>query len=186
MMVLAKRFKELGCFVDVERAIPSLHKVDNNGVVTEAILDVVCSTPGALMSSMLDVTIRCPHAVRTSDGHRSAASQPAQAAIDGEQEKAARYGAAVKPIAFETYGRMGPCSMAALKGATLHLSSLKRGVRGSGQSLYAMMRLDLERALIQAVADTTLRALGHGSALHACHRRRGAAGEAAAARGRSE
>ena len=132
------------------------------------------------MQSYFDVTVRCPHAVRTDNSGGSAASRPAQAALDGEQEKAARYGLRVQPVALETYGRVGPRSMESLKQATMYLSSLKRGTRGSAVSLYGELRLDLERCLIQEIADTTLRSLGHGCALHAWRRRQASGVDAGA------
>eukprot|EP00973_Karenia_brevis_P002612 355723-Karenia_brevis.AAC.1 len=85
------------CFVDSERAVPCLYRIAEDGTLTEAILDVVMSLPGGLMSVYYDVTIRCPHSVRNGQGHRTAALQPGIAAADGELEKLTRYGRQVQP-----------------------------------------------------------------------------------------
>eukprot|EP00973_Karenia_brevis_P081423 11285750-Karenia_brevis.AAC.1 len=68
--MLYNQLKGQGCFVDVERAVPDLYCIDHNGVVTEAILDVVMSIPEGLLSSSFDVTVRCPHSVRNAQGQR--------------------------------------------------------------------------------------------------------------------
>ena len=46
----------------MERAIPDLYRVNEQGEITEAILDVAVTVPGSLMYNVLDVTIRCPFA----------------------------------------------------------------------------------------------------------------------------
>ena len=92
-----------GANVDIERAVPSLYRVGSDGVVTEAILDVVLSFPGSLTQTSLDVTIRCRHSLR----YNKSANVAGTAASDGEMEKFERYGQGVLPIAFETYGRLG-------------------------------------------------------------------------------
>ena len=95
---------------------------------------------------------------------------PAKAASDGEQEESSRYGAAVIPVSFETYGRMEPRSMERLREVMIGLASLRRGSRGSAQQIYSNLRLSLERTLVFEIADTTLRCFGHGSALNGWRR----------------
>eukprot|EP00973_Karenia_brevis_P036494 5032248-Karenia_brevis.AAC.1 len=112
-----------GCFVDVERAVPCLYRITDNGTITEAILDVVMSLPGGLVTSYYDVTIRCPHSVRNNQGHRVAALRPSVSAADGEMEKLTRYGRQVLPVSVETYGRMGRASMEALRTTSTRLAT---------------------------------------------------------------
>eukprot|EP00973_Karenia_brevis_P046517 6451853-Karenia_brevis.AAC.1 len=91
-MVLLKFLENIGCYADAERAVPCLYRICDDGVVTEAFLDVVMSLPGGLVSCYFDVTIRCPHSVRNAQGNRIAALTPSVAAADGELEKLTRYG----------------------------------------------------------------------------------------------
>ena len=109
MMSIKKILVKSGAGVDTERAIPQPYRVAPDGVVKEAILDVVVISPGCLQTYPVDVTIRCPH------GLESASSRPAVAAKDGELEKCSRYDASVTPISLETYGRLGVASMAGLR-----------------------------------------------------------------------
>ena len=51
--------------------------------------------------------MRCPHAER----HQASASKPGVAASAGEAEKAQRYGEAVRPLVYESYGRLGPAGI---------------------------------------------------------------------------
>eukprot|EP00973_Karenia_brevis_P076975 10688968-Karenia_brevis.AAC.1 len=170
-MVLYTFLERLGCFVDTERAVPCLFRVDGNGVVTEAILDVVMSLPGGLLSSYFDVTIRCPHSVRNAHGHRLAALKPSVAAADGELEKLTRYGSQVQPVSFETYGRLGRASLCQLRSLAMKIAThFGRAGRWNGTSLYGALRTDLERCLCREIADTTLRSLGQSSGLHARRR----------------
>ena len=55
-------------------------------MVTEAILDAFIISPGSLISSAIDVTIRCPHGCRKQHSTALSASQIAVAARDGELE----------------------------------------------------------------------------------------------------
>ena len=165
-------FVKSGCFADAERAVPSLYRISHEGEVTEAILDVVMSFPGGLMSFFFDVTVRCPHSVRNAQGGRAAATRASVAAADGELEKLTRYGSQVSAVSFETYGRLGAVSQANLRHAA-DIAASRGGTRGrSGAELYAQWRLALERSLSAAIADVTLLSLGH-SAGPMARRRRG-------------
>jgi hypothetical protein len=153
-----------GAGIDLERAIPALYRIDTEGKVTEAILDVVVITPGCSSSTPLDVTIRCPHAQRYNNDAATmkASVTPSVAARDGEKDKHARYGSSVLPIALETYGRMGEKSLEAvnqLANQVVAATASSRFHRGS--DFVAALRCELERALFWNIADITLLSLGH-------------------------
>ena len=174
---LQVRYRELlakaGCFADLERAVPCLYRIDSDNVVTEAILDVVVSLPGGLGSDYIDVTVRCPHSVRNAQGARVAALQPSVAAADGELEKLTRYGSAVTPLSFETYGRLGVGSQQSLLTMAHRVASMSIHLgRRRGSDMYAEWRLELERVLVREIADITLLSLGHASGLHCFRARR--------------
>ena len=120
------RFQQLlrkcGCFTDLTRAVPCLYSVDDKGVVTEAILDVVMSLPGGLAQQFYDVSVRCPHSVRNAQGVHTAATSASTAARDGEMEKLTRYGSEVQALSFETYGRLGHVSQHNLRSMAHHTS----------------------------------------------------------------
>ena len=172
MVAVKSTCEKQGVFVDLERAIPQLYSRGDDGVVQEVILDVVISSPSSFSSQALDVTIRCPHSCRNNGGHSLAADRVAVAAKDGELEKLMRYGTGAQPWSIETYGRVGWKSMANLRQLMASISAHRYWMTGeTGGRLLAGMRLEIERALVSHLADTTLRCLGHGSGLHA--RRRG-------------
>eukprot|EP00973_Karenia_brevis_P016295 2230967-Karenia_brevis.AAC.1 len=81
MVSLKRVLEKAGLEVDLERAMPYLFRLEPDGNVVEAILDVVAIIPGCLDTLPFDVTIRCPHGVE------HAAHRPSQAAKDGEVEK---------------------------------------------------------------------------------------------------
>eukprot|EP00973_Karenia_brevis_P042716 5911891-Karenia_brevis.AAC.1 len=76
-----------GAAVDLERALPALYRIADDGNVTEAILDVVSFSPGSFETFAIDVTIRCPHGWRNERGTSMSARNVAVAARDGEMEK---------------------------------------------------------------------------------------------------
>ena len=173
LVTLLRLLRKEGCFADEERAVPCLYRIDENGRVTEAILDVILSLPGGLASSYLDVTVRCPHSVRNSAGARAASSRASVAAADGELEKLTRYGSSVQAVSFETYGRLGRKSEESLRAiAHMAASQVSRASRRSGTDLYSSWRLALERTLAKEIADITLLCLGHSSGLMALMSRR--------------
>jgi len=141
-------------------------------VFSEAILDVVMSLPGGLSSSYLDVSVRCPHSVRNSQGARVAATTTAVAASDGEMEKLTRYGSEVYPLSFETYGRLCDHSQKCLRHLAHLAASMSSNIRRrSGYDLYSEWRLELEKCLVREIADITLLSLGRSSGLHATRHR---------------
>ena len=92
----------------LQRHVPELYDwhINKEGeapVMRCAILDVVSWFPGVLQQLWIDVSVRCPHAERYSDS----ASRPGAATLAGETEKTKRYGAVVRSLIFETYGRLG-------------------------------------------------------------------------------
>ena len=121
-------------------------------VVWCAILEVVPWFPAVPQPLWIDVSVRCPHAER----YNESASKPGTAAIVGETEKTKRYGMAVRPLVFETGGRLGG------EGTKL-LRDLVATEATNGQcSPHAVgrWRNQQERIMLTAQADTFLRALG--------------------------
>eukprot|EP00973_Karenia_brevis_P029370 4050513-Karenia_brevis.AAC.1 len=104
MMTLKKYIVKSGAEADLERALPYLYRMEPDGRVKEAILDVVVTSPGCLQTIPVDVTIRCPHGLKDCNGRPLAAYRPSTAAAEGEQDKLLRYDESVMPLAFETYG----------------------------------------------------------------------------------
>ena len=105
---LRRLIEQAGGYADMERHVPELYdRVQKNNeaapVTRCAILDVVSWFPGVLQQLWIDVSVRCPHAER----YNESASKPGVAAVAGEAEKTTRYGTAVRPLVFETYGRPG-------------------------------------------------------------------------------
>ena len=92
--------RNIGAHVDLERAIPEFFTWRGQKC-TEAILDAAIRWPTSLHTTVVDITVRCPHASRYGGG---VTAPPTEAA---EDEKHKRYGPQVTPIAFSTYGRLG-------------------------------------------------------------------------------
>ena len=152
---LARLVQQADGDCDLERYIPELYdEVQRNGRMETrcAIMDAVVAFPGQLQASWLDVSIRCPHAERYGRSESAAGS----AATAGENEKFARYGQQVQPLVWETFGRMGVRSRETLRRVVTTAAS------GGGCNPFAAARwrTQLERAIIQAEADTYLRAMG--------------------------
>jgi len=162
---LAHLLRRTGDHVDIERAVPQLYKVGDDGdAITEAILDVVSSHPGGLSKAYVDVTIRAPHATRYANTDKFVGI----AAKGGETDKLERYGVEVLPLSFEPYGRLGPSSMRALRTLAMNAAShLSFTVSVSGHRLYGNWRAQLERTLLFEMADVVLLALGHNTGLFA-------------------
>jgi len=168
---LQKVLTRAGAEVDIERAMPSLYRVKPDGSVVEAILDAVIITPGCVDSVPFDVTIRCPHAERYGSESAPTSTTAAAAAMQGEQEKLARYGPSVQPIALETYGRMGYKSIECLRQLVSTISSTTIFTRfRSGADLMATLRCDIERTLCWNIADITLLSIGRWSRVRASAR----------------
>ena len=169
MVSMKKVLERAGAEVDLERAIPALYRMDAGGKVTEAILDAVIIPPGCPSSTLVNVTIRCPHAQRTNS---KASVTPSIAAAEGERDKLNRYGRSVLPLAFETYGRLGQKSLqtvSTLSNQVVAATVASRFHRGS--DFIAALRLDLERSLLWCIADVTLLSIGHVCQLGPCQNR---------------
>lgn len=148
---LAQRSRRAGANVDVERCIPELAIWHSEERCVDAIMDLVTWWPGRLQQFLLDLTIRSPHASRygiTED-------------ITGRagQEKHRRYGEAVWAIAMTTYGRLGYEAMRALD-LLAGEAKAAGGDPSTQRGLTSRWRADLERAVLHAIADQHLLALG--------------------------
>jgi hypothetical protein len=97
--VLAQDLRNEGAFVDVECRVPDLYKRLPNGEIREAILDLVVEWPGAGRRHLIDVTVRCPHALR----YGNSASKVGAAAAAGDKDKFDHYGPTVSPFAVESF-----------------------------------------------------------------------------------
>ena len=105
---LRRLIEQAGGYADVDGHVPELHDWVSNDTdaapkVRCAILDVVSWFPGVLPQRWMDVSVRCPHAER----YNESASKPGVAAVAEETEKTKRCGTAVRPLVFETCGRLG-------------------------------------------------------------------------------
>ena len=103
-----KPIEQAGGYAGMERHVPELHdwvkaKREAASVMRCSIMDVVSWFPVVLQQLWIDVSVRCPHSER----YDESAWKPGVAAVAGETEKTKRYGAAVRSLAFQTYGRLG-------------------------------------------------------------------------------
>ena len=153
---LGTRLRQAGAITDYERTVPELCEWMPDGTCREAIVDIAARWPTGLRTTVLDVTIRSPHAARY-EGHTTSTVDLA------ESEKQRRYGESITPIAYTTYGRLGPRSLQGLEqlaaDARWHTDSYEQQ-----RGLVARWRLAMEKALIHSVADTMLLALGAAAA----------------------
>ena len=150
--------KEAGAAVDLERNIPWLYdEVEKDGVMRtrEAIMDVVVNFPGTWCTALVDVSIRCPHSER----YNRAVTEPALTSRNGEKNKDTRYGSAVLPLVFETYGRLGPSSLNTLR----VLADASAIARKASTRRMAGWRKQLERAVIWSASDSVLQSYGSGA-----------------------
>ena len=155
---LAKELRSAGGNADQERAMPSLARITESGELEEAIMDATCWFPSSLDWYGIDVTVRYAGATRYVGSHRRAGV----AAARGEQEKKARYGNGVLPLAFEAGGRLGEESDRTLQRLADAAAANSNGFT-TRRGLAARWRRRLEAALLFASADTVLCALGRGT-----------------------
>ena len=141
--------------VDVERSMPDMAKRKAEGTLEEAIMDLTVWFPGAVEWHGVDVTIRFPGAAR----YTGASYRPGRAATKAEEEKIARYGRDVLPIAYETGGRLGAHSTLSIK-RLAQLAAQAAGGLTTPQSLETRWRRALEASLLFAIADAYILALG--------------------------
>ena len=149
---LARRCRQSGAHVDVERVVPDMAIWTTTDECIDAVLDVVSWWPGRLQQHSVDCTIRSPHASRY--GVCEDITGRAQ------REKHRRYGQTVWPLATTTYGRVGDEGDALIE----LLASEARAAGGDDiatqRGAAAGWRRDIERAVQHAIADQVLLALG--------------------------
>jgi hypothetical protein len=151
---LARVATPAGGFADAERYVPELYDTIVRAgapAARAAIMDVVVTIPGSLRPWWIDVSVRCPLATRYDPE-----GKPGDAARTGEREKHTRYGACVKPLVFESFGRLGQEGHLCIKEMVAALAA----VGGCSPHAAKRWRLALERALLFAEADNLLRCLG--------------------------
>ena len=155
---MAGEVRRAGGHADSERACPQLYEENDQGVMRDAILDVVYHTPGAVVQRMIDVTVRCPHAQR----YGNASGVVTVAAGAGEKDKQDRYGDQVMALAFKSYGRLGFKGVENLWTIAGDSALLSNG-RRSFSWYYNHLRFLLERSLAYEIADNVLLSLGHSA-----------------------
>ena len=119
-------------------------------------MDVAIWFPGSTWWAGIDVTVRYPGASR----YTTAGEVPGAAARRAEQEKHKRYGDCVLPLAYELGGRLGEEGHEAL--AQLAATAIHSNPTTSTtvRNLVLRWRRRLEAALVFAVADSYMLALG--------------------------
>ena len=122
------------------------------GAPEEAILDIVCRSPGTNAMHYLDVTVRAAWAQRYVTGSITLG----KACATAWREKKARYpkrgGVSVVPLAMETLGRVHVESAAWMRAMANDLSR-RAGRPQAGRTLYRRWRAEQERALVFVEAD---------------------------------
>ena len=141
-----------GAHVDLERAIPELFTWQGQKC-TEAILDAAIRWPTSLHTTVVDVTVRCPHASRYGGG---VTASPTEAA---EDEKHKRYGPRVTPIALSTYGRLGREGRNAFEALAAE-ARWNTDDPSNQKCQVAKWRKTLEQSLLHTQADVLLLSLG--------------------------
>ena len=150
---LGRLVRDTRGFCDMEVYIPELHqRASAKNAERLAIMDAVISWPGAWDRTLVDVSTRSAHAARYRDTHNT----PGVAAAQGEREKFDRYGDKVVPLVLESLGRMGSTSRLGLQRLLRTASCL--GASGAGA--VNKWRAALEKAVLFAVADNSLMAMG--------------------------
>ena len=165
MTVLRRALEKSGAAVDEERVVPEWYKMQRDGSIKEARLDLVVHYPGSSAVERIDVTVFSPFSAvhQRGESASSASIRPGAAAKVAEKSKHVRYGPDVAPLAFESFGRLGQEGHALL--ARLRRAALDYGKRkpGGGRPVglnLRRLRLHMESALFREVADAALLALG--------------------------
>ena len=152
---LARNLRAARGNVDLERAMPDMAQQRPDGSIEEAIMDLTCWFPGCAEWHGVDVTVRYPGAV----WYYGAADHAGKASAKAEAEKIKRYGQDVLPLAYETGGRLGTQSMQSLRKLAAQAAATDRGIL-TAAGLENRWRRDIESALLFAVADALLLAMG--------------------------
>ena len=152
---MAGCLRKVGAEIDMERTVVELAHFAEDGAVSEAILDIWVQFPGHPAPVYLDVTIRCPQAQR----YTTAYKMPGAAASFAVKQKEIRYGPKVLTISLETYGRV-----ASETGANLESLACTAGSgikdRATAPQLVSAWKQEITRAVVYAIADVDLLALG--------------------------
>ena len=158
---LARSLRAAKGNVDIERAMPDMAIRKPDGSIEEAIMDLTCWLPGMPEWHGIDVTVRYPGATR----YYGAADHVGKAATKAEAEKVRRYGKGVLPLAYETGGRLGVGSMNSLRQLAAKAAAVDGGFL-TAAGLENRWRRRIEAALLFAVADALLLAMGGEQASH--------------------
>ena len=163
---LRREVLKQGAYADVERFCPELYKRRSDGSWNEARLDLVIRYPGCLQSLMVDVAVYSPYA----KSRDRCAVVPGFAARAGENAKLARYGECVRPLVFESFGRLGAKSMDTLYelAAWTVASSTSPGMMPCQSALVRRWRTALETRLLFEKADLLVQSLGGHAAGWSC------------------
>ena len=168
LCVIAAQLRRAGMETDTERAVPEWFRQGPPGAPEEAILDIVCRSPGTNVLHFLDVTVRAAWAQRYTVG----GGAPGRACSTAWREKKARYpdtgGVSVVPIAMETLGRVHEASAEWLRTAA-NTACVRAGRPQAGRALYRRWRAEQERALVFVEADMCITCLG-GESKRFAHR----------------
>ena len=150
---LARLVRDAAGFCDLEAYIPELYRRATADAPEKlAIMDAVVSWPGCWERCLVDVSARSAHAARYTNTH----IKPGVAAQSGEKLKADRYGDAVMPLVMETLGRLGADSADSLRRLLRYAATLGK----VGPGAISKWRSTLERAVLFAVAENSLLAMG--------------------------
>lgn len=152
---LARELRTTKGNVDMERAMPDMAVRKPDGSLEPAIMDLTVWYPGTTAWHGVDVTVRYPGATR----YYGAADLAGKAASKAEAEKVKRYGKEVLPLAYETGGRLGVQSRDTLRKLAALAAATDGGIL-TAAGLENRWRRRIESALMFAVADTLLLALG--------------------------
>ena len=156
--VLAKHLRKTGAHVEEEAAIHELYTEEEDGRICEKFMDLEVRWAGG-RRHLIDMTIRSPYTAEA----KKAAKQAGVAAEMGENDKIQHYGHEVRPLAIETFGRIG-------KQAEQLLADLGRDAHELGQQIPGTrrttpfnprnVRAEIEAEIVGCDAARCLEALG--------------------------
>ena len=174
---LHKALRRTAAQQDLERHVPELYTRDH-----EAIMDLCVTWPGRPDTFFLDLTVKATSAIK----HARKREDAGAARRAGVQLKRTRYGNSVDAIVITHFGRLAEESRDALRRiaeASRLWAPPRLGARPGATASY--LQLVVEGAVIRAVADAHLLALGAGGGKAVGWRRASRAGPAASAERRS-
>ena len=174
---LHKALRRTAAQQDLERHVPELYTRDH-----EAIMDLCVTWPGRPDTFFLDLTVKATSAIK----HARKREDAGAARRAGVQLKRTRYGNSVDAIVITHFGRLAEESRDALRRiaeASRLWAPPRLGARPGATASY--LQLVVEGAVIRAVADAHLLALGAAGGKAVGWRRASRAGPAAIAERRS-